>query len=215
MDQPNQKQVWNEIASGWSSWRVKPRYEIEKFTEDWLPPSKILDIGCGNGRNLAQFAERGFDCHAIDFSENVVKEAEKNFEKNGFRAKFKVADAVKLPYRSQSFDHCLSIALLHHIDDSTKRKKALDEINRVLRPGGTALISVWNKYSFGHPHLALKPKETYIPWHRKGEIFNRYYYLFNHWEMKGLIESTKLKILKSGGVLDDNIVFLVGKPRFK
>lgn len=33
--------------------------------------------------------------------------------------------------------------------------------------------------------------------------------------MKGLIESTKLKILKSGGVLDDNIVFLVGKPRFK
>lgn len=90
MDQPNQKQVWNEIASGWSSWRVKPRYEIEKFTEDWLPPSKILDIGCGNGRNLAQFAERGFDCHAIDFSENVVKEAEKTSKKMVFEPSSKL-----------------------------------------------------------------------------------------------------------------------------
>jgi len=43
----------------------------------------------------------------------------------------------------------------------------------------------------------------------------RYYYLFNQWELKTLIERSGLRILRSGGLFDDNIVFLVGKPRSK
>jgi len=210
---PNQRQVWDAIASGWSDWRARPRHEVDKFAYNWLPPSKILDIGCGNGRNLAQFSARGFDCYGIDFSKNMITEAEKGFAKSKLRAKFKVADARKLPYHNASFEHCLFIAILHHLKGEKDRMAALNEMKRVLRPGGTAIISVWNKYSFGHPHLTLRPKETYIAWNRKGKQRMRYYYLFNKWELKKLIERSGLRILRSGGLFDDNIVFLVGKPR--
>ncbi|VVB73305.1 Ubiquinone/menaquinone biosynthesis C-methyltransferase UbiE [uncultured archaeon] len=210
---PNQRQVWDAIASGWSDWRAKPRHEVDKFAQDWLPPSKVLDIGCGNGRNLAQFSARGFDCYGVDFSGKMIAVAEKSFAKGKLRAKFKVADARKLPYRSNSFEHCLFVAILHHLKVDKDRMAALQEMHRVLRPGGTAIVSVWNKYSFGHPHLTLKPKETYVAWNRKGKRHMRYYYLFSKWELKRLIERSGLKILKSGGLLDDNIVFLVGKPR--
>lgn len=210
---PNQRRVWDSIASGWSDWRVKPRHEVEMFAHDWLPPSRVLDIGCGNGRNLAQFSARGFDCYGIDFSKKMIAEAEKGFKRNSLRAKFKVADAREIPYHSGSFEHCLFVATLHHLKREKDRTTALKELKRVLKPGGTAIVSVWNKYSFGHPHLALRPKETYIVWKRKGKEHLRYYHLFDHWELKRLIEDSGLTILKSGGAFDDNIVFLVGKSR--
>jgi SAM-dependent methyltransferase len=85
------------------------------------------------------------------------------------------------------------------------------EMHRVLKPRGKALITVWNKYSAAHWHLAFKPKETLIPWSRKGQVYQRYYYLFNYWEMKKLVESSGFKVLKAGGIFEKNIVFIIEK----
>jgi len=207
---PAQRKVWDAIASGWSDWRVKPRREIDKFAHDWWP-SRILDIGCGNGRNLLPFSERGFDCYGIDFSKQMVGNAEELFKRRGLVAKFNVADARKLPFRSGNFDYCVSIAVLHHLKGVKEQMRALQEMKRVLRKGGIALVTVWNKYSFRYPHMALKPKETYISWNRKGTAHQRYYYLFSYWELKRLLHSAGFRVLKSGGLFDENIVFLVEK----
>ena len=56
---------------------------------------------------------------------------------------FQLADNLNLPYRSQSFDHVLSVAVLHHFASEKRRVIALEEMFRLLSIGGTAYICVW------------------------------------------------------------------------
>lgn len=52
-------------------------------------------------------------------------------------------DALSLPVRSDSVDAVISIAVIHHMSTEERRRRAIQEIVRVLRPGGTALVTVW------------------------------------------------------------------------
>lgn len=52
-------------------------------------------------------------------------------------------DALALPIRSKSVDAAISIAVIHHMSTEERRRRAIEEIVRVLRPGGTALVTVW------------------------------------------------------------------------
>lgn len=205
-----QQQIWEEIAEGWTGWRHWPLKEAENLAVEWKL-GRILDIGCGNGRNIIPFAKAGFECHGVDFSMRMTELAKGSFKKAGLKAEFKVAHAIKLPYASEEFDYCLSIAMLHHIKGEEERKKALAEMRRVLKPGGKALLMVWNKFSPAHWRLAFMPKEAHIPWPRKGQVYQRYYYLFDYWELKGSVEKSEFRILKSGGFFDENITFIVEK----
>lgn len=206
----DQRKVWGEIAEGWTNWRQHPVKEVQALAAEWKQ-GKLLDIGCGNGRNILPFAKAGFGCHGLDFSAKMIELAQGLFKRSGLEARFKVAHAAKLPFRSGEFDYCLNIAMFHHIKGEKERKKALAEMCRVLKHKGKALITVWNKYSAAHWRLAFKPKETLIPWSRKGQVYQRYYYLFNYWEMKKLVEASGFRILKAGGIFEKNIVFIIGK----
>ena len=211
-DKDEQKKVWDEIAEGWSDWRQAPFPEVKKFIEENVrDPGAVLDIGCGNGRNLIPFAQRGFKCYGIDFSPKMIKLAREFFERKKLSANFKVANAVKIPFKSEFFDYCISTAVIHHLQTDKERREALLGIRRVLKEGGKALLMVWNKYGIGNWNLMLKPKETYIPWRRKGKTYWRYYYLFNFFEFKRLVEECGFKIISSGGIFDRNIMFVVKK----
>ena len=145
---------------------------------------KILEVGCGNCRNLLPFAKAGFDCYGIDFSKEMLKHAKVFCKKHNINVKLKQADATKLPFNNETFDYVLFVAVLHHLNPD-KQEKALQEIKRVLKPNGMALITVWNKRRlFG----LFKPKQLYIPWHIDGKTYYRYYYLFNFFELKKLLE---------------------------
>ncbi len=97
---------------------------------------KILDIGCGGGRDVGYLLEEGFIVHGIDASEKIIKEAKKRV-KNG---KFKVMDLMDLSYKDDSFDGIWCLGPLLHI----KKKelgKTLKGFHRILRPGGIIFIS--------------------------------------------------------------------------
>ncbi len=218
-----QQGVWNAIAKGWSGWRNMARKDVIQFSEDWKI-GKLLDIGCGSGRNLFYFASKGFDFYGIDFSKNMIREARKNLEKSRINLKptksrqknerLIAADMTDLPFSDESFDYCISIASFHHLPKE-RQKKGLDEINRVLKKDGECVISVWNKYSFKHPGFWFSPKETFVVWKRKenGTLkpYNRYYYLFSYSEFKKLILKSGFRIKKSSGRFDENITFLIKK----
>src|SRR5581483_2287360 len=91
----------------------------------------VLDLGCGNGKSTNFL--KGRNVIGIDLSENEMIKA-----KNKYRKKYYfVADATKLPFKSNSFDLIVAVNLLHHLADKTD--EGVKECYRILKKGGMLL----------------------------------------------------------------------------
>ncbi|XP_028552767.1 tRNA (carboxymethyluridine(34)-5-O)-methyltransferase isoform X1 [Dendrobium catenatum] len=127
--------VYNAIAPHFSATRFARWPKVASFLNSLSPGAVILDAGCGNGKYL------GFNpnCFYIgcDISPSLIDIcAKKDHE-------VLVADAVNLPYKTNFGDAAISIAVLHHLSTESRRRKAIEELIRVVRKGGTVLITVW------------------------------------------------------------------------
>lgn len=117
------------------------RYAIDRFLRDTglgLSGQLLLDVGCGRGRWLDFFEHRGARVFGIDFSEDAVRAC----MGRGFDARH--ASVTDLPFGDATFDIVTSVTVLLHLPYEMKAR-AVAEIARVLRPGGTALLleSTW------------------------------------------------------------------------
>ena len=74
-----------------------------------------------------------------------------------------ICDNMALPYKDDSFDAVLSIAVIHHIATTERRVRAIRELARILRVGGKIIISVW---SMEQRHRRFESQDVLIPWHR-------------------------------------------------
>lgn len=184
----NQEKVWNDIAQSWSANRQKPAYpEIAEFLED--KKGKILEIGCGNCRNLLAASKPGNELYGTDFSASMIKVAKIYCKENSMNVDLKKADAAELPFPDNFFDTVICIAVLHIVEKG-KIEKPLEEIKRVLKPGASALISVWQKEEKG---------EKIIPWFSEvnDQKAMRYYYFFDENELKDKVKAAGLEITNS------------------
>jgi len=222
----DQKKVWNSLSKSWNNFRRNPfPKRIFYLSKSWKR-GKIVDIGCGNGRNLIPFAKKGFSCDAVDFSIDMIKFAKSRFRKLGLKCKFHVSNMNKLPFKDNNFDYIICVASFHHLN-KFDQEKALKEFKRILKPGGEMYITVWNKWQsrflFGKLKIKLKniwqsgsffelfrKKEVFIPWKVEDKIYQRYYYLFNYLEFKNLL-SKYFKIKHSEGIFEKNIELIVKK----
>ncbi|HEY7474072.1 MAG TPA: methyltransferase domain-containing protein [Vicinamibacterales bacterium] len=94
-----------------------------------------LDVGCGQGWYACEMAARGFAIEGIDQSSGQIAEAERQVAQ-GCRARFQAADAERLPWPDGTFDFAYSINVVHHVTPPEKRRRVLNEVVRVLKPGG-------------------------------------------------------------------------------
>lgn len=103
---------------------------------------RVLDVGCGTGALIASLAAQTARSKitGIDPVGPFVDYARRDITSS--RVKFALGDAVKLPYPSDSFDRCLSLLVIMFIRDCGR---AVDEMRRVTRPGGTVAACVWDK----------------------------------------------------------------------
>jgi len=102
------------------------------------PDSLILDFGCGPG-NWSQYLEKdlGFKVVGIDFSKESVYSADNNRHRSGLDASFIIGDVRTSPFKNDSFYGIFSSDVLGHI---VEVDRAIKEISRVLKSGGTAVI---------------------------------------------------------------------------
>lgn len=106
---------------------------------------KVLDIGCGNGYVLSKYAKEGAEVYGIDITETSIDLCNKRFEYLSLNGNFQVANAEELPFSNNSFDCVCSMGVLHHVPDT---EKAVNEIHRVLKPGGRIILMFYYKDSW-------------------------------------------------------------------
>ena len=202
----DQEKVWDKIARPWREFRQRIPPTVEEFITD--KSGKILDVGCGAGRNFRKV--EGLEWYGVDFSQEMLNLAEEYAEKSGIDIVLKKAPAEDLPFEDDYFDAVMMYAVIHCIDSTKKREKALREIYRVLRPGAEAIISSWGPKS---PRLKNKEKECYVPWtSRDGkDRTERYTYIYDLKEMEDLVKSVGFEIVRSWE--EKNVNVIVRKPK--
>jgi ubiquinone/menaquinone biosynthesis C-methylase UbiE len=115
-------------------------YEAAEFRKH--AGEKVLEVGCGTGTDLLQFAKHGAVATGVDLASRHVDLA---CARLGDRAKIYQADMRRLPFADNSFDYVYSHGVLHHSDQSAR---AVREMFRVLRPGGRINIHVYAFWSY-------------------------------------------------------------------
>jgi len=143
---------WNETPLYVSE---EARYGLYK----WLPEAaefshhaghKVLEVGCGTGNDLLQFAKNGAEAYGIDITEEHLRLATLRV---GDRARVLYGDAREIPFHDDTFDYVYSHGVLHHSDEP---QRIVQEILRVLKPCGRFNIHVYSKWSYFPPLLMLR-----------------------------------------------------------
>jgi len=204
---PNQEKIWNKIAKEWQEYRKEPLPEVKQFLK--TKQGKILDLGCGSGRNFIKSKNTVF--YGLDFSDQMLEYAEKIAEKKKINAIFKKSQTDSLPFEADFFDSAIFISALQCIPSQELREKTLHELKRVLKPGAQALLSVWNKEQ---DRFKNKPKEILMKW--KSEENKRYYYLYEKKELEDLLKLVGFQILETIEHTDSKyqkaIAIIIKKP---
>ncbi len=134
MDNSEIKAYWDKVA-GIKQFTLGLRSDL--LMQHINNPGSVLDLGCGNGRMLHELDKLGFSpLSGCDVSPKMIELAQKVFPK----ADLKVNTGSILPFDDNSFDTVVVLAVLTAIPDSSEQKQLINEIHRVLEPGGIVYI---------------------------------------------------------------------------
>lgn len=112
----------------------------------FLKGQKILDAGCGHGRNMKWFIENGFAIEGCDQNEDVIQELGASIKKG---VKLSVSKLEKLPYANEEFDSIICSAVLHFAQSESHFRAMVKELYRVLKSDGMLFIRMTS--TFGLP----------------------------------------------------------------
>lgn len=121
---------------------------LEGYLDHPLAGADVLEIGLGYGTLSAQLMARGADYHGVDIARGPVDMVRHRWQlAGGADAERRVVQgsALELPFPDGRFAYVFTIGCLHHTGDLPR---AVDEVRRVLRPGGMAVVMLYNAYSF-------------------------------------------------------------------
>jgi HAD superfamily hydrolase (TIGR01509 family) len=175
--EPMKKNQWNKIYKkdgvNYNYYDVinEPHRDMEMVSRE-LKKSKVirvLDLGCGAGRNTWFLAEKGFDVYGFDLAKNGISLLKNKLNEKGLRANLIVGNMFeKLPYRDNFFDAVISVQVLQHGNES-QINHVIKEIERILNPNGLIFVTLCGRYSEGKlRHCLVKTAKkiasnTYVP----------------------------------------------------
>lgn len=193
-----------------------PDWPNGNILENFIPyqsftGKKVLEIGCGAGLVSSHIARSGAKLTAIDITKNAIEMTKKRFQLYKLNGDIIKMNAEEMEFNDQTFDYVVTWGVIHH---SGNMQSILDEIYRVLKPGGKAFIMVYNKNSLRYqvyvkfwlgvmkmkrlkasvPEIAGSITDGYIARHLKRKDFNEMASKFS--EIKITFSDEKTTILK-------------------
>lgn len=130
--------MYSQIATSFSRTRFFVWKEVQDFLDQLKPNSKILDAGCGNGKNMMY--RKDLDMFGIDNCQQFITICQ---EQN---LNVVYADILNIPYPDDYFDSTMSIAVIHHLKSFSDRCSAVQEMIRVTKKGGQVFITLWEEF---------------------------------------------------------------------
>lgn len=180
------RRVFDEIAEEFSESRDEPWREVVDWVED-VDGGLVLDLGCGNGRHMPALQRRFDRVVGVDFSRELLRRA-------GREGVVVQGDVARLPFRDSVADAVLYVAALHHLPSHEERLESLDEVGRVLRRGGRALVSVWaiehGCFDGVRSEIRARDGDYYVGW---GD-YDRYYHVFDRRGFESLLGESGLRV---------------------
>ncbi|AXF56738.1 class I SAM-dependent methyltransferase [Salicibibacter kimchii] len=177
MEENNIKTYWNLRAEGFS---LSNQAQLQSdITGDWnailqqyaprKDKLKCLDIGCGPGFLAILLAKMGHNVSAIDYTENMLRHAEKNAKKDGLEIDFMKMDAQNLDFEGNYFDYIVSRNLTWNLEFP---HQAYSEWLRVLKPSGRLLIFDGNHYlhCYNKLYQQYRNSNAYVDSHNKEHL---------------------------------------------
>ncbi|PSP73800.1 SAM-dependent methyltransferase [Halobacteriales archaeon QS_3_64_16] len=188
------RETYDRIAAHFARTRAHAWADVTDFL-DGRKGSLGLDVGCGNGRHAGPLAERTDEVIGVDVSREVLGEARRRAGEQGYADSLALlqGDGARLPVRADTIDIALSIATIHHLPDRSSRVASLDELARVLAPGGRALVSSW---SVTHDRFERTTGfDTTIDWTLPNdETVPRYYHIYDRAEFDADLTASALVV---------------------
>lgn len=136
---PLSYQWFNEI--GYKRFSTYYPYLKDEAEFQWHSGEDILEIGCGLGTDLKEYAKYGANVHGIDLGHDQIQLTKLNFELSDLKYKYlDQGNAESLQFPDNSFDLVYSFGVLHHTPNT---EKAISEVFRVLKPDGIAIIMLY------------------------------------------------------------------------
>ena len=157
--------------------QARRRYELEPYIEQFAAfgsakGQSVLEIGVGLGADHQKFAEAGAVLCGIDLTERAVAHARRRLELFGLVSVLRQGDAEHLSFEDASFDVVYSWGVIHH---SPNTLRAVTEIFRVLKPGGTAKVMIYHKWSLvGYMLWGRYALLRLRPWITLADVYARY-----------------------------------------
>ncbi len=141
-----ERKGWEEIwASGEAPDKFGSFAEPNQTVVEWagtLPPGgRVLDVGCGVGRHVTYLARLGFQMAGVDVSPAGIEGTRLACAQIGAAFEGQVCDMTALPWADEAFDAALSTSAIHH-GLRAHIQAALDEIWRVVKPGGEFFVDL-------------------------------------------------------------------------
>lgn len=140
-------------------------WESEKILieEYFTPGTTVLDIGCGSGRATIPLYQEGFNVIGVDITPEMIKVANDVAKAKNLAIDYRIGDATKLEFKENTFDGAIFANNgWAQIPGKNTRQKALDEMYRVLRPGGIFISTAHIRHvSLDNPWFWLVQWITY------------------------------------------------------
>jgi SAM-dependent methyltransferase len=168
-------EIWNwEGPAGRLRWVRR----VKMLTGHLGPGMNVLELGCGTGYFTRELARSGAEIVAIDVSPELLDIAKSNCSAPNVR--YEIQDAGALSYSDAMFDSVVGSSVLHHLEI----KEALQEIYRVLKPGGAIYFTEPNMLN---PQIAIQKN---VPWVKRKLGDSPDETAFFRWSLRRLLEQT-------------------------
>ena len=196
------RETFDEIGSHFAKTREYAWPEVEDFLDEVDPSGDAvgLDVGCGNGRHTELLADVVATPIGVDPSRELLETARERAAARGWTARFCQGDAARLPLVAESIAVAVYVATLHHLPGREARVASLDELARVLEPGGIALVSAWSTAhdQFDASADAETGFDTTIDWTLPGgETVSRFYHVYAPAEFEADLAASGLAVEES------------------